>query len=167
MYSTVVRSMRRTLRSKLLISRKSVNVFLHMHVQRECSAEQTLYAQHPVSLRAYLPGSCPRFFIAMQIQYSCEHTFVQQYYYALCAEPCVLNCLLGEREGLSTYIYNGNTQQNPLCAESCVIISHLSPFLACVFSSRCNFTTLTSTPLYSRRLYTQKTLCSKVFIKRA
>ena len=45
MYSTVVVcSTRRTLRSKLLISRKSVNVFLHIHVQRECSAEETLYA---------------------------------------------------------------------------------------------------------------------------
>ena len=64
-------------------------------------------------------------------------------------------------------MYNGNIQQNSLCVESCVTISHLSPFLACVFSSRCNFTTPTSTPLYSSRLYAQKTLCSKVFIKRA
>ena len=32
-------------------------------------------------------------------------------------------CSSAEREGLSTYIYiymyNGNVQQNPLCAESC------------------------------------------------
>ena len=85
---------------------------------------------------------------------------------ALCAEPCVLNCSLGEREGLCTHMYNGNIQKNSLCVESCVTVSHLSPFLACVFSSRGNFTTLTSTSLYSSRLYAQKTLCLKVF-KRA
>ena len=55
--------MHRALRSKLLISRKSVNLFLHIHVQRECSAEQTLYAQHPVPLRTSLPGSRLRFYI--------------------------------------------------------------------------------------------------------
>ena len=77
--------MHRTLRSKLLISRKNVNVFLHIHVRRECSAEQTLYAQHPVSLE------------------------------------------------------------------------YLSPVLAYDFLSRCKFSTLTSTPLYSsiNRLYAQ------------
>ena len=31
------------------------------------------------NIRTSLPGSHSRFFIAMQIQYSCEHTFVQQY----------------------------------------------------------------------------------------
>ena len=52
----------------------------------------------------------------------------------LLREPCVLKCSLGESEGLSTHrVYNGNIQQNPLCVESCVTISHLSPFLACVF----------------------------------
>ena len=40
----------------------------------------TLYAQHSASLRIFpsLPGSHLRFFIPMPIQYSYEHTFVQQ-----------------------------------------------------------------------------------------
>ena len=62
-------------------------------------------------------------------------------------KPCVRNCSR-KRERL----YNGNVQQNPLCAASCVtkdIYSHRSPVLACVFLSRCKFSTPTSTSLYS------------------
>ena len=69
-------------------------------------------------------------------------------------KPCVRNCSR-EREGL----YNGNVQQNPLCAASCVtkgtpISPRLSPT---IFLSRSKFSTLTSTPLYSsiNRLYGQ------------
>ena len=43
-------------------------------------SSRTLYAQHPAPLRIFpsLPGSRLRFFVPMQIQYSYEHTFVQQ-----------------------------------------------------------------------------------------
>ena len=68
-------------------------------------SSRTLYVQHPASLRIFqifpsLPGSRLRLFIAMQIQYSDEHTFVQQY--ALCAEPCVGNCSSAKLERLPT-----------------------------------------------------------------
>ena len=44
------------------------------------NVQQNLYAQHPVSLRIFpsLPGYRQRFSIPMQIQYSYEHTLVQQ-----------------------------------------------------------------------------------------
>ena len=69
-------------------------------------------------------------------------------------KPCVRNCLR-KREGL----YNGNVQQNHLCAASCTtkdihISSRFSPVF---FLSRCKFSTPTSTSLYSgiNTLYTQ------------
>ena len=100
--------------------------------------------EHPIS-----PDS--RFFF--QFQYSYEHIFVQQE--TLCAEPCcVRNCLSREREGL----YNGNVQQNPSCAASCVtkdLHTSLSPVLAYDFLPRCKFGTLTSIPMYSSRLDAQ------------
>ena len=51
------------------------------------------------------------FFIPMQIQCFYEHTDCT----AVDSKPCVRNCSR-EREGL----YNGNVQQNSLCAASCV-----------------------------------------------
>ena len=44
------------------------------------SQKETKKIMFKTTLRTYLPGSRLRFFIAMQIQYSCDHTFVQQYY---------------------------------------------------------------------------------------
>ena len=92
---------------------------------------RTLYVQHPASLKIFpsLPGSRLRLFIAMQIQNSDEHTFVQQY--ALCAEPCARNCSSAELQRLSTCT-NGNAQQNPLYVGSCAtkdlpISSRFSP----------------------------------------
>ena len=69
-------------------------------------------------------------------------------------KSCVRNCSR-ERKGL----YNGNVQQNPLCAASChQRYSHLCPVLTYRydFSSRCKFSTSTST-MYSsiNRLYAQ------------
>ena len=108
---TAVRYMRRILRSKLFINRarRSISTYTTEMFSR------TLYVQHPVSLRIFspLPGSCQRFSIGMQVQHS--YTFVQQC--ALCAEPCVPNCSLAEREGLN-YICNGNDKQNPLAQHS-------------------------------------------------
>ena len=74
---TVIRSIGKN--PELEIVQQSVKVDLHIHVQRECSAEP-LTQKHPVSLRIFasLPGSHLRFFIAMQIQYTYEHIFVQQ-----------------------------------------------------------------------------------------
>ena len=46
----------------------------------------------------------------------------------LFAQNPVLNCSLGEREGLSKHMYNGNIEQNPLCVKSCVTISLSSRF---------------------------------------
>ena len=74
-----------------------MNVFLHIHVKiRECSAEQTLHAQHPMS-------------------------------------------------------------------------EHLSPVLSYDFLSRCKFSTLAGTPLYSSINIgsMRRTLWSKLFIGRA
>ena len=51
------------------------------------------------------------FFIPMQIQYTPDCSAVD-------SKPCVRNCSR-EREGL----YNGNVQQNSLCAASCVTSS--------------------------------------------
>ena len=47
--------------------------------------------------------------------------------------------------------YNGNAQQNPLCAASCVTKDiHISPrFSPAFLLSRCKFSTPTSTSLYS------------------
>ena len=54
-------------------------------------------------------------------------------------------------------MYNGDVQQNPLCAASCQESSHLSLVLAYNFLSRYRFSTPTSTPLNSSiyRLYAQ------------
>ena len=62
------------------------------------------------------------------------------------------NCS-AEREGLS---YNGNVQQNPLSAASCVTKDlPISPrFLPTIFYCDAN-SVLLSTPLYSSRLYAQ------------
>ena len=71
-------------------------------------------------------------------------------------KSCVRSCSR-ERRGL----YNGNVQQNPLCAASCHQgYSHISPVLTYRydFSSRCKFSTSTSTMImYSsiKRLYAQ------------
>ena len=61
--------------SPTIFYRDANSVLLLKHL---CTA--TLYAQHPASLRIFpsLPGSRLRFFIPMPIQYSYEHTFVQQ-----------------------------------------------------------------------------------------
>ena len=54
-------------------------------------------------------------------------------------------------------MFDGNIQQNPLCVESCVPKEFsISPrFSPTIFLSRCKFSTLTSTPLYSSRPYAQ------------
>ena len=66
-------------------------------------------------------------------------------------KPCVRNCSR-EREGL----YNGNVQQNPLCAASFHLgYSHLSPVLTYDFLSRCKFSTPTSLYSSNNRLYAE------------
>ena len=101
----------------------------------------------------------------MQIQYSYEHTFVQQK--TLCAENPVFDIVRDESVKVYLHMYDGNIQQNPLCVESCVTkkFSIFLQFSPTVFDP--DASTLTSIPLYSSsRLYAQKTLCSKSF-KRA
>ena len=113
---------------------------------------RTLYVHHPLSLRIFpsLPGSCLRLFIAMQIQHSYEHTF---FVHALCAEPFARNCSSTERECLSICTAGMLSKSSILCPLGS---SHLSLVLAYGFSSRCNFSTPTSTHnLYSSRLYAQ------------
>ena len=70
---------------------------LSTHVQRECPAEP--FKRSILSLRIFpsLPGSCLRFFIAMQIQSSWAHlcTVVGSMRRALCSK-----CSSGERESL-------------------------------------------------------------------
>ena len=88
----------------------------------------------------------------MQIQCSYEHTFVQQY--TLCAENPVFEIVPRKREGL----YNGNVQQN-LYAQHPVSLRIFTPLLGSRlrFSSRCKFSSPTSTSLYSgtNTLYAQ------------
>ena len=67
----------------------------------------------PIRILSPLPGSLLRYFIAAQVQHS--YTFVQQY--ALCAKLCIQNCSLEGREGISTFMYNVNVQQNPSCTQ--------------------------------------------------
>ena len=130
-----VRSMRRTLRSKLfnpaleiVHQQNSVNVYLNIHVERECSAEPFM--------RSILchPGS--------------SHLSPVHAYDFL--SRCKFSIIY-------TYMYNGNVQQNPLCAASSVTKGspHLSPVHAYDFLSRWKFSTLTSTPMYTSRLYVQ------------
>ena len=115
-------------------------------------SRRTLYAQHPLSLRTSLPGSRLRFFIAINSVILRAHlcTAVD----SICEKHCVRNRSRGEREGLSfTHVQREYlaepSMRRILCHQG---VSHFSPVLACVFSSRWNFTTLTSTPLYSSRL---------------
>ena len=96
---------------------ESLKVYPSTHEQRECSAEPYMRRISCVTNKEFpiSPRFSPTTFMKMmQIQYSYEHTFVQQQW-TLFAEPCVRNCSSREREGL----YNGNVQQNPLCAASC------------------------------------------------
>ena len=81
---------------------------------------RTLNAQHPVSLRVFtsLPGSRLKFFIAMQIQYSYEHTYM--YSSRLYAQNPVFEIVREESVKVYLHMYNGNVQQKPLCVESCV-----------------------------------------------
>ena len=60
--------------------------------------------------------------------------------YSMRRKPCVRNCSR-ERKGM----YNGNVQQNPLCAASCF---HLSPVLAYVFLSRGKSSTVQCTVFF-------------------
>ena len=59
-------------------------------------------------------------------------------------------------------MYNGNVQQNPLCIEPCVTkkFSKSPLFSSTIFDTDANSGALRSTPLYSSRLYKQKTLCT-------
>ena len=75
---------------------------------------RTFHVQHPASLRIFpsLPGSRQRFFSSrckFSALTSTPNCTAEHY------KPCVRNCSR-EREGL----YDGNVQQNPLCAASCV-----------------------------------------------
>ena len=62
------------------------------------------------------------------------------------------------------HMYNGNVQQNPLCVGSCATKEFsISPrFSPTIFDPDAS-SVLYTTPLYSSRLYAQKTLCSKLF----
>ena len=65
----------------------------------------------------------------------------------ICREACVRNCSR-EHKGL----YNGNVQQNPLCAASCFTKDiHLSPVLAYVFLSPGKPSTVQCTVFYNLR----------------
>ena len=73
------------LRAHLIVQQQTLNPVFEIVLEsvKVCTtgmSSRTLYAQHPASLRIFpsLPGSRLRFFIPIQIQYSYEHTFVQQ-----------------------------------------------------------------------------------------
>ena len=97
-----------------IVRDESVKVYPHIHVQRECLAEPSMRRILLLRNLPSLPSFSQRLLIPMQIQY-----FLRAH---LCTavdsmrrKPCVRNCSR-EREGL----YNGNVQQNPVCAASCV-----------------------------------------------
>ena len=70
----------------------------------------------------------------------CHTYYTPLYSNSMRRKPWVRNCSR-ERKGM----YNGNVQQNPLCAASCF---HLSPVLAYVFLSRGKSSTLQCTVFF-------------------
>ena len=80
-------------------------------------------------------------------------------------KPCVRNCSR-KREGL----FNGNVQQNPLCAASCVTKDiHISPRVSPAFFYRNANSVLLLAHLCTAVLIRsmRRTLCSKLFMMRA
>ena len=80
-------------------------------------------------------------------------------------KPCVRNCSR-KREGL----YNGNVQQIPLCAASCVTKSiHISPrFSPAFFYRDANSVLLVAHPCTAVLIRSmRRTLCSTLFLMRA
>ena len=80
-------------------------------------------------------------------------------------KPCVRNCSR-KREGL----FNGNVQQNSLCAASCVTEDiHISPRFSPAFFYRDANSVLLVAHLCTAVLirFMRKTLCSKLFMMRA
>ena len=140
---------------------QTMKVYLHMS---NGNVQRTFYAQHSVTKNLHIsPRSRLRFFIKMQSQcsyYYSTSTLLYSSIIRLYPQNPVFKIVHDESVKVYLPMYNGNVQQNPLCVESCV-----SSVLACVFLSRCKFSALTSTLLYSSRLCAQKTLCSKLFKK--
>ena len=101
---------------------------------------RTLYAQHPVSLRIFpsLPGSHLRFFIAMQIQYSYDRTFVQHAVNSMSRILCVRNC---SRRSVRRECPAESLMRNIVCRG----YFHLSKVLAYDFLSPDKFCTLQCT----------------------
>ena len=94
---------------------------LIIHTCKTGMFSNTLYAQHPVSPRIFLslPGYRLRFFIAMKSRYSYEHTLCSSINRLYEQNP-VFEIVDQESVKVYLHMYNGNIQQNPLCAASCV-----------------------------------------------
>ena len=103
----------------VIFHRQSMKVHLHIHVQRECSAEP--FMRSILSLRIFTshPGSRLRFFIEMQIQYPTS-TPLYSSIIRLYPQNPVFEIVHAESVKVYLHMYNGNVQQNPLCVESCV-----------------------------------------------
>ena len=152
-----------------IVREESVKVYLHMYSgnvqQNPLCVESCFTKEYSIS-----PGSCQRCLIPMQIQY--EHTFVQQQ--TLCAENPGFE-IVQESVKVCTTGMSSRTlyAQHPVLLR----IFHLSPVLAYVFLSPGKSSTVQCTVFYTLQpklmhLCTAvgsmlKTLCSKLFMRRA
>ena len=130
-----------------------------------------LCAQHPVSQgSSHLSTvfACD-FSVAMQIQYSTStplyssRLYAQNPVFEIVHEESVKVCLS------TRVLYNGNVQQNPLCAASCATIKdiYISPLFSPLILSRDANSVLLRAQLCTAVGSMRKTLCSKLFMRRA
>ena len=123
----------------------------------------TFYAQHSVTKNLHIsPRFWPTIFYqdansVLLLAHFCAAVLLGSIRKTLCLKLFMI------RAWRSIYLCNGNVQENPLCVESCVTKKFsISPLLfsSTIFDRDANSVLLrvTSTPLYSSRLYAQKTL---------
>ena len=96
-----------------------MNVYLHIHVQRECSAEPFMRSILSRRIFPSRPGSRVRFLIEMQIQYPTS-TFLYSIIIRLYPQNPVFEIVYDKSVKVYLNICNRNVQQNPPCVESCV-----------------------------------------------
>ena len=160
--AVLIGSMRRTLCSQLFMMR-AWKVYLHMHngnvQQNPLCVESCMTKEFPISPRLWRTIFDPDANSVLLRAYLC--TAVD----SMRRKPCVRNCSR-EREGL----YNGNVQQNPLCAASCVTKDiRISPRFSPTIFYRIAHSVLLLAHLCTAVLIgsMRRSLCSQSFVTRA
>ena len=159
--------MRRTLRSKFLISRKSVNVFLHITCTKGMFSRTSPLCAAPCVIKNISPRFSPTIFYrdansVLLRAHLCTAVLIGSMRRTLCSKLFIGRAW----RSIYTYVQRECSAEPSMRRTLCHYFPSL-PVSRLRFFIACNFTTLPSTPLYSSRLYAQKTLCSKEFIKRA